>query len=306
MKQREKGSLRAGLKRSRLAYLFLLPLLVLIAVFLYYPALRGVVNSFFDLDILGTSRFVGLANFRELFSDEIFLNSIPAMLKLMLPRLVISVVVPLVMAELIFYLHSSRLQYAFRVLCLLPMVAPGVVNTLIWKTIYDPSSGLAVILARALGFVGPNANVDWLGDKALAIPSIIFMGFPWIGGTAVLIYMSGLMNVAGDLKEASLLDGAGTLRRIFSIDLPLIMGQIRYFLVFGIIGGLQDYGVQIILTKGGPGYETYVPGYYMFKQAFTYNRMGYASSIGTLLFVVIFALTMLVQRLTRSKDGDAQ
>lgn len=121
-----------------------------------------------------------------MFQDPIFLNSIPAMIKLMFPKLIISIVVPLIMAELIFAVRSKKMQYWYRVLCLLPMVAPGVVGVLLWKYIYDPSSGLAVVLGRLFGFFEANQNVDWLGDPNLTIGSIIFMGFPWIGGTAVL------------------------------------------------------------------------------------------------------------------------
>jgi ABC-type sugar transport system permease subunit len=153
-----------------------------------------------------------------------------------------------------------------------------------------------------IGVLGETGVVDWLGDPSFVIFSIIFMGFPWIGGTSVLIYMSGLMNISGEIIESSLLDGANTITRIIRIDIPMIIGQIRYFLIFGIIGGLQDYGVQIVLTKGGPGYSTMVPGYYMFTQAFDAGRMGYASAIGTVMFFVIFIFTMLTYRFVKTKD----
>mgnify|MGYP004705286725 CR=1 FL=1 len=298
----KKDSFLSRLKSSIPAYLFLLPLFLGITIFSYYAAFSGIFHSFFEWSNDGSTKFVGLQNYINLFQDPIFLHSIPAMLKLMLPKLAISIVVPLIMAELIFYVSSKKMQYWYRIICLLPMVAPSVVGTLVWKYIYDPASGLAVTLARVIGLVPSTANIDFLGDPALAIPSIIFMGFPWIGGTAVLIYMSGLMSISGEVREASLLDGCSTIRRIISIDLPLIMGQIRYFLIFGIISCLQDYSVQIILTNGGPGYTTYVPGYYMFKQAFTFGNMGYASAIGTILFVVIFLLTVLTMRFLKSKD----
>lgn len=288
--------------QGRQAYLFLLPLFLVISIFSYFPAFSGIYHSFFEWSRDGSLKFNGFDNYIKLFGDTIFINSIPAMIKLMLPKLLISIIVPLIMAELIFFISSKKMQYWFRVLCLLPMVAPGVVGVFVWKYIYDPSEGLAVALARLFGLIGANQNIDWIGNPKLVIPSLIFMGFPWVGGTAVLIYLSGLMGIAGEIREASLLDGASTLRRIVSIDIPLIMGQIRYFLIFGIIGALQDYGVQIVLTKGGPGYSTYVPGYYMFKQAFTFGNMGYASAIGTMLFVFIFIFTLLTIKFVRSKD----
>ena len=290
------------LKKSIPAYLFLAPLIILIAVFSYYPAVSGIFHSFFDWRQTSEATFVGLQNYITLFKDPIFLNSIPVMVKLMLPRLLISIVCPLVMAELLFHIRSKRLQSAYRMWCLLPMVAPGVVGILLWRYIYDPSGGLAVSLLRTLGIVAANQNIDWLGNPSLVIGSLIFMGFPWVGGTSVMIYLSGLLGISNEVIEASMLDGASVMRRIFSIHLPLIKGQIRYFLVFGIINALQDYSFQIVLTNGGPGYSTYVPGFYMYKQAFTYGNMGYASAIGTVLFLVIFSFTVLTMKFKKSDD----
>lgn len=101
--------------------------------------------------------------------------------------------------------------------------------------------------------------IDFLNDSKWVIPSVIILGFPWVNGTNILIYISGMNAVSGEVIEASELDGCGTWRRIFSIDIPLLVGQIRYFFIFGLIGLLQDYSIQIVLTNGGPGYDTYVP-----------------------------------------------
>ncbi|MBS5480424.1 MAG: sugar ABC transporter permease, partial [Clostridiales bacterium] len=216
--------------------------------------------------------------------------------------LLISVIVPLIAAELIFGVRSKRWQYNYRVMVLLPMVAPGLVYTLLWQKIYDPQSGLLSTILRGLGLIGQDQIVNWLGDPKLVIPALIFMGFPWIGGTAVLIYMSGLMNISGEVIEASILDGCTPMQRIRHIDLPLLIGQIKYFLVFGLIGGIQDYNSQLVLTQGGPGYTTYVPGYYMYIKAFGASRMGYASAVGVVMFVVIFGLTILIMRYKKKEE----
>lgn len=279
--------------KSRKAYLFLLPLFAGLIVFSYYPPILGIYRSFFKWDGINPGSFAGLNNYKKLVSDEIFLNSVPTMLKIMLPKLLIGIMVPLIAAEMIFSVRNLKLKSFYRVAILLPIVAPGTVGTLIWKNIFDPNGGLLTSILRGLGILDPGQVIDWLGGVNSVIPSIIFMGFPWIGGTSVLIYMSGLMSISSEVIEASRLDGCSTLRRIISIDLPNIMGQIRYFLVFGIIGGLQDYSVQIVLTEGGPGYSTYVPGYYMYIQAFTAGNMGYACAIGTTIFVVIAIITAL-------------
>lgn len=283
-------------------YLFVLPMFIPLLMFSYYPPLNGLYRSFFDWDPMGNATFIGFANYQELFQDKVFLDSIPTMFSIMLPKLVIGVLVPLIAAEMIYSLKSLKAKFIYRVLVLLPMVAPGVVNTMLWKFIYDPASGLAVEICRLFGIVEPDAAINFLGDPNLVIGSVIFMGFPWIGGTSVLIYMSGLMSISTEVIEASLLDGCSTFKRILKIDLPQLVGQVRYFLIFGIIGGLQDYGTQMILTKGGPGYSTYVPGYYMYMSAFTSQRMGYACTIGATMFVFIFIVTLLTYRFANAED----
>lgn len=288
--------------KCRRAYIFLLPLFIGLCIFSYYPPVLGIYRSFFEWDGVREGTFIGLDNYRKLMSDEIFMNSIPTMLKIMLPKLLIGIVAPLIMAELIFCVRNKKMQSAYRISVLLPIVAPGVVGTLIWKNIFDPNGGLLTTILRALQILEEGQVIDWLGSVKTVIPSIIFMGFPWIGGTSVLIYTSGLMSISGEVIESSRLDGCSTLKRIFKIDLPLISGQIRYFLIFGIIGGLQDYSVQIVLTQGRPGYATYVPGYYMYLQAFTAGNMGYACAVGTMIFVIIAVISALTFKMTHSSE----
>lgn len=299
------ASILQNIWKGRKAYLFLTPLFVGLIIFCYYPPVLGIYRSFFDWNGVGEATFIGLDNFKRLLHDKIFLNSIPTMAYIMLPRLLISIVVPLVMAELIFGVSSKKAQSKYRIAILLPIVAPGVVGLLIWKSIFDPASGLMTAIVKLMGFAPANGLINWLGDPDLVIFSIVFMGFPWIGGTSVLIYMSGLMNISGEVIESAKLDGANTWHRIRYIDLPLLTGQIKFFLIFGIIGGLQDYGTQIVLTSGGPGYATYVPGYYMYTQAFSAGNMGYASAIGTTIFVFIFVFTLLAFRMMKDSNSEA-
>lgn len=294
------NSLIRRMVKARWAYLFLLPLFVGLLVFCYYPPIYGIALSFFEKGSATDAVFAGFQNYSRLFSDTEFLNSIPTMFYIMLPKLAISVVVPLIMAEMIFAVKSKKVQGVYRVLILVPIVAPGIVNLLIWRNIYDPTNGLLSTFLKALHIIPEDKIINWLTNPDIVIFSIVFMGFPWIGGTNVLIYMSGLMNISTEVIEASRLDGASTMRRIFVIDLPLLAGQIRYFVVFGIIGGFQDYGVQYALTQGD--YNTMVPGYYMYRTAFNKDELGYASTIGTVIFLVIALVTALTFRLLRRKE----
>ncbi len=287
----KKNTLLRQMVRGRVGYLMIAPLIVGLLVFCYYPSVYGLALAFFDKTSTQPAVFCGFDNFIRLMQDSIFLNSIGTMFLLMIPKLIINVVAPLIMAELIFAVDSKKMQGVFRVLVLLPIVAPGVVSMLIWRNVLNPADGLLTEIVRMFGFVDREMPINWLDDPDLVIFSVIFIGFPWVGGTSVLIYISGLMNISDEVIEASRLDGASTMRRIMFIDLPLLKGQLKYFIIFGIIGGFQDYGTQYVLTDGGPGYSTYVPGFYMYKLAFAYDNMGYGASIGALLFVVIFAVS---------------
>lgn len=298
----KKDSLLRRIYRSKTAYMFIFPLFALLITFSYYPAFSGLYHAFFDWDAVGNAKFIGLQNFKEAFSDEVFLTSFGTLLKLLIPRLIITVVVPLIVAELIYGIKSTKLKYFYRVAFLLPMVAPGVVGALIWKNIYDPNNGLLVSVCRLLGIVDKTAAIDWLGNPNLVIFAVIFQGFPWVGGASVLIYLAGLSSISTEMIESSMLDGAGRWRRFWHLDLPMVMGQVRYFLIFGLIAGLQDYSIQILMTDGGPGFSTMVPGYYMFTKAFKAGRMGYASAIGMILFIIIMTLTLLLNRFTKNRD----
>lgn len=286
---------------SRKAYLFLLPLFFFLLLFSYYPAISGIYHSFFNWSDTGESFFIGWANYKELFLDtEVFWPSFLTLLKLMVPKLIINIVVPLVAAEMIFNLTSDKAKSVYRLWVLIPMVAPGVVTTLVWDYIYDPNYGLVSAVWQLFG----GETIDWLNDTRTVIWAVIFMGFPWIGGTSVLIYTSGLNSISSESRESARIDGASTWQIIFRIDLPQIFGQVKFFLINGLISGIQDYSVQFLLTEGGPGYDTMVPGYYMYQAAFQSGRMGYASAIGTVLFVIIMVLTLILFRVGKEKEED--
>lgn len=138
----------------------------------------------------------------------------------------------------------------------------------------------------------------WLGNKDLVLPAIIFWGFPWVGTVGVLIYLSGLQQISNDVYEAAELDGVGPIRRVFSIELPLIMTQVRINLIFMTIGTLTAYEFFLILlgSSGGPGNKGMVPGLYMYQQAFMSGRFGYACALGMVLFFLVLLLTVIYQR----------
>jgi len=138
----------------------------------------------------------------------------------------------------------------------------------------------------------------WLGNQHLIIPAVIFWGFPWVGTVGVLIYLAGLQNITQDVYEAAELDGVGPVRKLFAIELPLIMTQVRINLIFLTIGTITDYGLFLLLLGpwGGPGSKGMVPGLYMYSTAFLDQRFGYACALGMILFVILLSITILYQK----------
>jgi ABC-type sugar transport system permease subunit len=285
---------------ARSAYLLIMPMFLCMIVFVYYPPFSGMYHAFFDWNPTGTSPFVGLDNFQAIFGDPHFGQEVMNMLILLVGSLLTGITMPFIVAELIYAVRSANARYAYRFLFLIPIVVPLVVSQLMWMFFYDPNIGPIDAFLRAVGLGG--LARDWLGDFNTALYALIFIGFPWVGGTSVLIYLAGLLNISIEVVEAAALDGATGLRRIWHIDLPLILPQIRYFVVLGLIFGLQLFQLQLIVTDppGGPGYQTSVPSLEMYLQAFENGRFGIAAAYGVLLFLLGLSLSVMAMRFVRS------
>jgi len=285
------------LRKSR-CYLYLAPTFLLLGVFAYYPPLLALVRSFYDWNGANWLEWNGLGNYRAMLHDEVLLKSVGNLVKLAVFSVAVSVIAPLLAAELIFNMRARRMRYWYRVLLILPVVVPGVVSMLLWQFIYDPNVGLLNSILGVFGF----PRQAWLYDPRLSLYSLMFMGFPFVGGITVLIFLAGLNNISADVLDASRIDGAGFVQRFISIDLPLVSGQIRLIAILSIIGSLNGFGTPLILTDGGPGFSTLVPGLHMYHEAFQFDRLGYACALGVLLFVVILSLTIITMRI-RKEDA---
>ena len=285
--------------QARFAYLLIAPTLAAIVIFQYYPAASAVYHSFTIWDGVDPARFTGFSQYQAMISDPAFGTAVANIIKLTLFWMILAVTVPLVVARLILSIPDSRQQFACRLLFILPFVVPQVVLILLWQFIYAGDG----VLNQALGDIHlAGWQTDWLGNPHTALYAIMFMGFPYVDGFGLLVYSAGLQNVSSEIKEAASMDGAGALRTFFQIELPQITGQIRLMWVLAIINGIQNFTQILILTQGGPGYNTSVPGLLMYQDAFVNQDMGRACAIGTSLFVVIFGLTVVNLRLIRSSS----
>ena len=282
--------------RLRGVYLFLLPSLVLLAVFDYWPFVLALWRSLYDWNGMTISNYIGFQNYVEIFQDKYFWQSVQVVVIILIFNMTLPLIGPILVAEAIFNLASTRAQYFWRTLLIVPAVVPYLVHLLLWKFIYNPVNGPANLLLAALGL----PPQTWLADSSLALPSYLFIGFPWAGGVWMLIYLAGLINIPTEIIDASIIDGATRLRRIVHMDMPLIMGQIKLSIILTCINTIQQFVGLFILTSGGPNFATYVPGLYLYDKGFGSGRMGYASAVGVLIFFAVLLFTYINQRYVKS------
>jgi len=284
--------------RSKECYLLLIPTFALVMLFNYYPAGSALYHSFFEWNGANFIRFIGLGNFVQMTTDPIIWQSLLTLVKLTLLSLAINLTFPLAAAALIFHLRDLRLAYFYRVLFVIPMVVPSMVVLMIWRFIYSPNIGL---LNQFLKLIGMAVLArPWLGDFKLALFAIIFIGFPWVAGIGTLIYLAGFQAIPTELLDAAAIDGASTRKRLWYVELPLVMSQIKLIVILTVIGSFQNFTTIMVMTNGGPGTTTMVPGLYLYRNAMYYNKMGYACAIGTTLFILTLVLTYLNTRYLRS------
>ncbi|WP_051344233.1 carbohydrate ABC transporter permease [Alicyclobacillus herbarius] len=282
-------------QRSKLRYNWksgygmLIPSFALLLLFMYYPAVVALVFSFSNWDGFNPPQFTGLQNYIQVLGDKVFWISMEHLGIWTVLSTIITLLVPLIVAVLIFHLKSKRAQYIYRVLFVIPMVVPGVVGLMVWSFMYDPTVGVINALLKSLGLQSWIQN--WLGNPHIALYSLIFVGFPFVVPFNLLIYFAGLQNIPESVFEAARLDGVGRLRRFVQLEVPLVLGQLKLLMILTIIQLLQNVMMPLIMTNGGPGYSTYVPGLYMYFQAFQNGQFGLGMAVATIIFVIVLALT---------------
>ncbi len=286
-------------KKSIYSYLYILPVFLFLILFMLVPFMTAIIKSFYNYDMLTHNEFIGFENYINLFTnDEKFVISMKNLIPTCIGFLV-SFQFPILVAKLVVSLHSERLQYVMRSSFLLPMGVPGIVTMLMWKFLYYPEIG---VLARIFQFFSLEAP-NFLGQPQYAMLSMIMIGFPWVAGLNFIIVYAALQGIDESVLEASKLDGAGAFRRFFSVELPLIIPQLKALLILGIIGTIQNYEKFLILTQGGPNNATLVPGLHMYNMAFgSGGNFGYSCAIATTLFILTMILVMATFNLRKEND----
>jgi raffinose/stachyose/melibiose transport system permease protein len=288
--------------RHRALYLLLLPTFILLSIFNLIPFVLAFATSLTRYEVGAPADFVGLQNYFEYFRDPTLWISFRNMLFLTAFAVAATIIVPLTVAKLIFTLSfsSPRASYFYRMLFLVPIVVPGVATLLIWGNLIYGAQGLVNETLRVLGKA--EWTRGWLANPRTVLWALAFIGFPFAGGINILVYYAGLASIPESVHEAAVLDGATGIRKFLRIDVPLVLSQIKLLVILTIVAGVQGFENILILTRGGPGFRSMVPGLWMYFNAFSFQRMGYACAIGVVLFALILALTVLNLKYFRSAE----
>lgn len=288
------------------ALLLILPSLLLLALFRCYPVVSAAWHSLFNWNGFTAGRYVGIANYRQALADPVLAASSLNIARYIAIRVVLNLAFPLLAAELVFHLPAGRAANAYKRLLTIPLAVPLMVVLLAWKFIYNPRDGLLNVVLRALGLGG--AARDWLGGFDTALYAISGLGFPWVTGIGIagfgmLLYLAALQAIPGELADAAAVDGVRPLARLFRIEVPLIARQLWLVALLTVINTLQSYVPVMVLTMGGPGTSSMVPGLYLYLNAFSYDRFGYACAIGVLMAVALGALAYVNVRAARRAEA---
>ena len=252
------------------------------------PMIASLVISFTEWSVVSSPRFVGLANFHRMFNqDPLFWKS------LYVTAYYTFMSVPAVIASafLIATILNQEVKglALFRTIFYLPSVVPAVANAVLWLWLFNPDFGL---LNTALSKLGIGRSL-WIYDEATVIPSLVLMSV-WGMGNTMIIFLAGLQGVPRQLYEAAEIDGANFLQRWLYVTLPMVSSVIFFNLVMGLIGTFQVFSQAYVMTEGGPNNSSLFMVYYLFQNAFQYGRMGYASAIAWILFLIVLAFTLLI------------
>ena len=277
----------------RWGVLFASPWILGFASFLVVPLLSSFYYGFTNFSILKAPEWIGLSNYIELAKDEVFHISIQNTF------FYVATAVPLgtVMAILLAMLLNAKVggQALYRTLFFIPSLMPMVALAMLWLWVFNGEYGL---LNEGLRFLGMKSPPNWLGDPTFAKWTLVVIGI-WGTGHAMVIYLAGLQDIPVALYEAAELDGAKNWAKIKHITLPMLSPVILFNVIMGVIGAVQVFAIPYVMFPGGaPSRSTMFMATYLYDNAFRFQRMGYASAMGWVMFVITLLLTLAAQKIS--------
>jgi raffinose/stachyose/melibiose transport system permease protein len=292
----------AGASRLRRlsGFAWVLPAMIVLAVFVYLPLVQNFGFSTLEWDIYsGAQTFIGLENYVKLAGDPIFWSALGNNVLYAVLSIVFQVAGALVLAALIESLRSTRWRKSLRAIYFVPSAISLTVAGLLFYFIYEPNLGLLNSLLDAVG-LGALAQ-PWLGQESTAMVGIIAMS-QWQGfGYCTLLFAVAIQRIPSELYEAASLDGIGPIRRFFHVTLPLVREMTGLMMIVTISGAFQVFNEVMVMTSGGPNNSTQVLGTWLYRNGFVRNDFGYAAAIATVLFVITLAIAVAQLWYTRRR-----
>ena len=282
-------------QKDRVGYLMVLPYLFHIAVFLGYPLAFAFVLIFHRWNIYTPMKWVGLGNIKLLLTDPLIWRALVNTLYFLLIHIPLQLVLALGLAQLLN--QKIRGRAFFRASYFMPVVVSGVVVTILWQQMYASETGLINLLLQVFGL----PKIGWLTDRRYAMPAIAIMATWKNVGLYVVLFLVGLQAIPTELYEAAELDGANAWQKFRLITVPMLNPTIMLVLLLSTIGGFSLFIEPYVMTGGGPANSTLSGILYLYKQAFFFSKMGYATTIGFFWAMIIFAVVLLQRRFVETE-----
>ncbi len=284
---------RARRREATWGYIFAIPWLVGLLLFVVGPTLASLVLSLTKYDVITPPQFIGLTNYvTAVTGDDLFWSS----LQRTFIYAIVVVPVGLCGSLLLAMMLNRGLAgtNVFRTLYFLPSLTPAVAAGILWQWLFDPQVGPVNFVIGSLGLPKPG----WLADPAWALPAVMLISLWGIwGGSNMLIFLAGLQGVPQELRDAAAVDGAGSWTQFVHVTLPMISPTIFFNLTLGIIGALKVFSLAYVATQGGPAYATWFFALHIYRSAFGYFEMGYASALAWVFVMILMVFTLIQIRL---------
>lgn len=276
------------MKKSKIAYLYLSPALVLYSIFFVFPFFFSLYISFMEWDLIFDTRtFVGWSNYVELWNSHIFWKSVRNTLYYIVMTVPLSVVLGLLYAVLIE--QTNKFKTVYRVLFFLPVIISVAAASLVFSLMYTPQNGMFNTLLSYIGI----SPISWLQYPSTALISLAILGVWMSFGYNVILYITGLKQIDTESLQAAAIDGAGPIRTFLYITMPLLTPVHLFVWIITILYSFQVFATVQIMTMGGPNNSTNVWVFFIWQEAFPYVNIGVASSAAILLFLVVLVITIL-------------
>ncbi len=278
---------KKGLRKNIKGYLFISPWLIGFSVFSLYAIGSAIYYSFCEYSVFGSPQWIGLANYRTMFTDDPLVGiSLYNTVYYSILAIVLVITVAFLLATLLN--QKVRGLSLFRAMFYVPSITPVVASSVLWLWILT-QYGLLNVFLDYLGIKGP----AWLANPAWSKFSLVLMGV-WACGGTMIIFLAGLQGVPRQLYEAAKLDGAGIWHQFRHVSMLMLILVILFNLIMGVIGSFQVFTQAFIMTGGGPADSTLFYVLYLYQNAFFYFKMGYASALGIILFIIILLLSLII------------